>query len=220
MPKWVNAHRQSTLVELWAETGNKCLSGHPVCRDISHYLKPKRVDCVKVERIIQRDKDNCIVRDDSGNPQYIDKFSIVKDTVYELDTLHDSKQRQLIQDWIALDRADKAYLNRIISRMLHRIPESGSLKGTFNAISRDIYHSGQPQWYIETFGIDGLTFQPFARIRIASSFVRLHVSIDKPFRALSKNAKRRAMRYGKMPANVEDNVGHLCSLAVSRWLNK
>jgi hypothetical protein len=127
----------------------------------------------------------------------------------------------LIKDWVADDREAKAYLNRIISRSLHRIPEIGSLRGSFNAISRDIYFDRQPQYYLEALGISGLTFKPFAKIRIASSFTRLHVDIAEPLKAVSKNKRRKAIRYRQsLPVEIQKQVEAICNRAIAHYLSK
>jgi len=126
----------------------------------------------------------------------------------------------LIKDWVADDREAKAYLNRIISRMLHHIPEVGALRGQFNAISRDIYFDSQPQYYLESLGVSGLTFKPFAKIRIASSFARLHVDIAEPLKAVSKNKRRKAIRYGQtLPVEVQKQVEAICNRAIAHYLS-
>jgi hypothetical protein len=127
----------------------------------------------------------------------------------------------LINDWVADDREARAYLNRIMSRQLHRIPEIGTLRGSFNAISRDIYFESQPQYYIESLGISGITFKPFAKIRIASSFTRLHVDIAEPLKAVSKNKRRKAIRYGHaLPVEIQRQVEEICNRAIAHYLSK
>jgi hypothetical protein len=127
----------------------------------------------------------------------------------------------LIKDWVADDREARAYLNRIMSRQLHRIPEIGALRGSFNAISRDIYFESQPQYYIESLGISGITFKPFAKIRIASSFTRLHVDIAEPLKAVSKNKRRKAIRYGhSLPVEIQRQVEEICNRAIAHYLSK
>src|SRR4030042_603682 len=127
----------------------------------------------------------------------------------------------LIKDWVADDREARSYLNRIISRSLHRIPEVGALRGQFNAISRDIYFDSQPQYYLEALGISGLTFKPFAKIRIASSYARLHVDIAEPLKVVSKNKRRKAIRYGKdLPVEVQKQVESICNRAIAHYLSK
>jgi len=125
----------------------------------------------------------------------------------------------LIKDWIADDREARGYLLRLQRQALHRIPERGSLRGTFNAISRTIYHDNQPMFYVEEMGISGLTFRPFAKVRLASSYIRLHVDIGDVMKGLSKNRRRKAIRYSKaLPVEAQRQVDTLCSRAVADHL--
>ena len=127
----------------------------------------------------------------------------------------------VIKDWIQDDREARAYMLRLQRLALHRINERGSLRGTFNAISRDIYFDNQPQYQFEGIGISGLTFKPFAKVRLASSFVRLHVDIVGTLKGVSKNRKRKAVRYCKaLPVPVQREVERLCARAVINWLNR
>ena len=124
----------------------------------------------------------------------------------------------VIKDWIAEDREARSYLLRLQRQVLHRIPERGSLRGTFNAISRTIYHDNQPRYYLEGIGISGLTFIPFAKVRLASSFTRLHVDIGDILKGLSKNKRRKAVRYAKaLPVEAQREVERLCSRAVAHY---
>jgi len=193
MPNWATQARQAKLVELWATYGNKCLLGHSVCDNPEHYihLKPIRLTC----------------------------GDWIK--VPEVKRLYDLKESEVISDWVKDDRESKAYLNRIISRMLHRIPEVGSLRGRFNAISRDIFHDSQPQYYIESLGISGLTFKPFAKVRIASGYTRLFIDLKAPLASLSKNKRRKYLRYGKgIPLPVQREVEASCNRAIAHYLSK
>lgn len=129
--------------------------------------------------------------------------------------------RPIIKDWVSDDRQATAYLNKLLRNQLHRIPEIGSLRGQFNFVSREIYHDSQPQYYFEALGINGLNYKPFARIRIASAFTRLHVDISEPLNTISKHKRRKAIRYGKgLPIPIQRQVEELCNLAIARYLSK
>jgi hypothetical protein len=68
-------------------------------------------------------------------------------------------------------------------------------------------------------GIDSLTFKPFAKVRIASSIVALHVDISEALKPLSKCKKRKAIRYGKpLPNTIAEVVSESASRAVSKYL--
>lgn len=118
----------------------------------------------------------------------------------------------LIDDWIADDMAERWAEWQAEQRQLHRLPERGPVKGEFNAIGRDVFFGQQPQYYIDGLGVSGLTFRPFAKVRLASSYVVLFVDIADALKGASKNQRRKAIRYGKIPDRQE--LDRLCSLAV------
>lgn len=114
----------------------------------------------------------------------------------------------LIKDWQGYDREQrlselKAELEAIHRTNFRYIP----LAGKFSAVSKDIFFDGQPLFYIEGFGISGLTFKPFAKVRLASSFVVLWVELDKlAYVLISKNKKRKALRYHKRIEAIDRQV--------------
>ena len=124
----------------------------------------------------------------------------------------------LIRDWIADDREARHYAEALQRRALHRIPERGALRGTFSAISRDIYYDSQPDYFVEGIGVSGLTHRPFAKVRVPSSFVRLHVDITDAMRGMSKNKRRKAKRYANaLPVPVQREVERMCHEAVRHY---
>ncbi|MBA7482878.1 hypothetical protein ES707_18377 [subsurface metagenome] len=45
---------------------------------------------------------------------------------------------------------------------------------------------------------------PFVRVRLASSYIRLYVDLGEALRQVSKNKRRKAIRYGKaLPKSVK-----------------
>lgn len=216
--------RRRQLIELWLEYGNKCQLGHTACPEPSHYLYPipqsERVPIVSIQRCTDRNGNP--LNDSEGKPLFIEVYKY-KSQSYNLTgeaRLYERIETEVIQDWIREDREARAYQRRIERLTLHRIPERGKLRGTFNAISRDIYHDSQPVYYLETLGISGLTFKPFAKIRLASSIVRLHVDLAEPFKGLSKNKRRKAVRHGKtLPVPVQKAVELVCNRAIQHYLS-
>ena len=125
----------------------------------------------------------------------------------------------LIADWKADDISTRNYERKLIARRLHGLSECGSLRGTFNAIARTIYHDSQPLFELEALGINGLTFKPFAKVRIASSYVALHVDVSDTLKELSKSKRRKVIRYGKpMPAKVAEALTETVSKAIRDYL--
>lgn len=126
----------------------------------------------------------------------------------------------LIKDWKASDREQDTALWHDEQRRIHSLAERQyPLRGTFSAISKEIFFASQPQYYTLGLGISGLTFKPFALIRLASSFVCLFVDIGDSLKELSKNKRRKAIRYGKpLPLEYQNEINSLCRLAVRHYL--
>jgi hypothetical protein len=133
----------------------------------------------------------------------------------------EAKIKSLIAVWSADDRAQAQALWEVERRRLHSLGERRfPIRGEFNNIAQDIFYAEQPQSYFEGLGISALNFQPFAKVRIASSFMRLYVDIGEALKAVPKVRKRKAIRYGRaLPPMVQKRIGLLCSLAVKAYLN-
>jgi hypothetical protein len=128
---------------------------------------------------------------------------------------------KLIADWKVDDRQqDKADWQEERKR-LHSLGERHyPLRGQFSSIAKDIYFANQPLFYLLGLGISGLTFTPFAKVRLASSFVNLYVDLGDRLRGVSKNQRRKAIRYGKaLPLELQREVEQVIRLAVRHYLN-
>jgi hypothetical protein len=224
MPKWATNERQAQTLDLWAKYGNRCLLGHTACDDFQHYVyhRPKPLFGIKPKPIKCVDRYGNPILDTNGQPLWTVEYKAIPHWVTnpEVIRLYDLKLAEVIGDWIAEDKQAKAYERKAISRLLHTIPEVGALRGQFNAISRDIYHESQPIYFIECLGISGLTFNPFAKVRIASSYTRLLVDLKAPLTSVSKNRKRKFIRYGKgLPIEVQKDVELTCNRAIAHYLS-
>ena len=126
----------------------------------------------------------------------------------------------LISDWKADDREGRRLEFRLESIRLHSLAEpSQPLRGRFSAISKDIFRSNQPRYYIEGLGISGLTLQPFVKVRLSSTFMRLYVNLGEALRGVSKSRKRKAIRYGKpLPKTIEQAINELVRTSVLDYL--
>jgi len=126
----------------------------------------------------------------------------------------------LIQDWIADDKAQRQAEWQAERQLLHsqadrRYPASGQ----FNAVSKDIFFAIQPDYYLIGLGISGLTFKPFAKLRLPSSYLNLFVDLGDTLKGVSKSKRRKAIRYGKaLPIEIQEQVDRLCNLAVRLYL--
>ncbi len=128
----------------------------------------------------------------------------------------------LIDDWQAEDREATRLAWQAERKALHSLGEVSTIitGARFNAIGRDIFHDSQPLYYLEGIGIDGLKLQPFARVKLASSYMRLYVDLGTSLRGTSKNKRRKAIRYGKpLPKVIEARVAELVLQAVRNYLN-
>jgi len=124
----------------------------------------------------------------------------------------------LIADWKAEDRAQDLAEWQAEQRALHGLGERGRTKGEFNAIAKEIWFAQQPLHYIEGLGISGLTFRPFAKVRLASSYVVLFVDIADVLKGESKNKRRKAIRYGKpLPQEIQREIALECSKAIRHY---
>lgn len=126
----------------------------------------------------------------------------------------------LVKDWVQSDREQRNFEARAESRELHKLGEPKyPLRGTFSAISREIYGSNQPLFYIQGLGMSGVTLTPFAKIRISSSYLRLYVDMGDILRDVSKNKKRKAIRYGKpLPMSINERISLKIREAVKNYL--
>ncbi len=104
----------------------------------------------------------------------------------------------LIKDWKQLDTEESQADWKAERQALHFTGERRyPTRGQFSAISKDIFAEAQPLYYLDGQSISGLTFTPFVRVRIASSYIRLYVDLGEALRQVSKSKRRKAIRYGK-----------------------
>jgi hypothetical protein len=68
-------------------------------------------------------------------------------------------------------------------------------------------------------GINALTHQRVALIRVPSTFVHLFVDCSDTVQELSKNARRKMKRYGQVP-KLYKTIDDKCKQAVRDWYAK
>ncbi|MDP2729177.1 MAG: hypothetical protein Q8O55_01685 [Dehalococcoidales bacterium] len=129
-----------------------------------------------------------------------------------------------IERLIAIWKADDRELDTIVweaeRQALHALNEPRYREGRFGTISREIFYGSQPLFYIEALGMSGVKLQPFAKVRLPSSYLRLNVDLGDSLKGISKNKRRKAIRHGKpLPARTEAEVFKLVLLAVRHYLN-
>ncbi len=127
----------------------------------------------------------------------------------------------LIDDWKAEDREQTRLDWEAEHKAMHSLGEPRlPLTGRFNNISQVIFHDSQPLYYLEALGMSGVKLLPFARVRLASSYMRLYIDLGHSLRGISKNKRRKAIRYGKqLPKSIQARVAELVGLAVRDYLN-
>jgi len=81
--------------------------------------------------------------------------------------------------------------------------------GTIHSLSITLKH-----------GMDCLKLKPFAKVKLSSSYQHLYVDLGDSLRSVSKNRKRKAIRYNKpLPQSANDIVSKLIIEAVKDYLN-
>ena len=126
----------------------------------------------------------------------------------------------LIDDWQADDRAQALADWQAERKAIHALNEKRlPLRGRFNNISSTIWHESQPIYYLESIGMNGLTLKPFAKVKLSSSYQHLYIDLGDSLRCISKNKKRKAVRYHKpLPQSVDEIVAQLIMKAVKDYL--
>ena len=126
----------------------------------------------------------------------------------------------LIADWKAQDKQQDTAEWQEERKQLHSLAERHyPIKGEFSNIAKDIFFARQPLFYLLGLGVSGLTFKPFARVRLASSYVHLFVDLGDTLKGVSKAQRRKAIRYGKaLPVEKQQEIEQVCKLAVMDYL--
>jgi hypothetical protein len=127
---------------------------------------------------------------------------------------------RLINDWKADDRETNALVWKNERKIMHSTNEKTlPMRGRFNGVSIDIWHDSQPIYYLESIGMDGLKLKPFAKVKLSSSYQHLYIDLGDSLNTVSKNRKRKAIRYNKpLPQSANDIVSKLIIEAVKDYL--
>ena len=126
----------------------------------------------------------------------------------------------LIRDWKQIDRDDRQADWQAERKALHNLGEQHyPVLGRFNAISKEIFASNQPLYYLQGQSVSGLTLKPFVKVRLASSYVRLYIDLGEALREVSKSKRRKAIRYGKpLPQETQGIIRRKMLEAVRDYL--
>ena len=222
--KWATPNRQRYLVKLFVDYGNKCLLGHSVCNDIKHYIfsEPKTLEVAEPINMPCKDIEGNTLKDNEGNTITLLTYGIKKVFGYELKTarLYEFLSDRAIDNWKCDDKVQRLAEWQNERYWLHRTNDRRyPVSGQFSGLSRDIFFDSQPQYYIEALGISGLTFKPFCKVRLPSSYLHLYIELGDSLKQLSKNQRRKAVRYGKpIPTRQELAINDIVRLAVRHYL--
>lgn len=145
-----------------------------------------------------------IARDDKGN--------VVVQRLYD----------KIVADKVADYKAeDKALWHRERKEM-HDLGEPlRYYRGRWNAIAKDIYYTTQPTYVFKGLGVSAVTFKPIAKVRISSTYWYLYIDvpIQSAFKTVSKNARRKAIRYNVLKQGVSDKIDSIVNKTVSEYIN-
>ncbi len=223
LPKWSTPQRQAHLLELWAKYGNRCLLGHTACPIREHYIVTES----KVLLVPQAKTIPCVdasgnpIKDKNGNQLTITLYPLNKVIIERsrIDRLYDSKAEALIKYWQVDDRQQSRAEWFAELKALHDLGEQRyPILGRFNAIGKEIFFGSQPLYYIQGLGISGTTLKPFAKVRLPSSYMRLYVDLGDSLRGVSKNRRRKAIRYSKpLSQSIENRINQLVGKAVRHY---
>ncbi len=242
-PKWVTPERQACLVKLFADSQGFCVYGHKPCK--GQFIESKSVVCVW-GKICNNPNSNgwCRHTPETNKPHlpcevihitkklwkcaYGDypcytakeRIGVLGNRMFEADCQYQQYVNRLVKAWVSDDRAQTLAEYQAEYKARHgtndrRFP----LHGQFSGVSQDVFYDQQPEFFVEAIGVSGPTFKPFAKVRLASSFMRLHVDLNDTLKPISKNKKRKALRYGKVTSDIQAKVHDTCWLAVKHYLN-
>jgi len=172
-PKWATSERQTYLVRLFTESGNRCLQGHVYCPILEHYAHTERKlgTIAKAVDVRCEDGNGNVLKDKDGNELYL--------TVYQSQPIIEAKQTSVTQyellSEIAIDgwkedtRAQASLDWQAERKVMHSLGERRTpIRGQFSNISQDIWHDKQPMFYVECLGMSGITLTPFAKVKLSS----------------------------------------------------
>jgi len=249
-PKWVNPERQAQLVKLFLESNGFCVHGLTPCKGnwqreavtlCAHRL-PRRFECSKP----MPNGEPCRFKPYDGKPHLpcqvyvevkltwhceygdypcytaIPVMGELGNLEWQPEAQYTERIKALIREWANDSRSQAQAEWQAEQKALHALGERREpVRGRFNTISQDIFGSSQPLYYFEGLGVNGITFKPFAKVRVASTFVHLYIDLGDSLRGVSKNRRHKAVRYGKpLPKLIDSRIDDLCNLAVRDYLNR
>ncbi|HZA21238.1 MAG TPA: hypothetical protein VFA32_01285, partial [Dehalococcoidia bacterium] len=123
----------------------------------------------------------------------------------------------IIDSWKAEDRERRNYECKLEQQ---QILDStyGRYGTTFDPVARDVFVNSRPSYYLVGLGVNPFTYQRVALVRIPSTFIHLFVDVGTAVQDVSKNARCKALRHGKVRNGaLMAKIDELCKLAVEDW---
>ena len=236
-PKWLTNDRKQAMIRLFLEYPDNCLQGHYLCPIKEHYNLVEHRDytyAVRHDVAVKLKADNGD-KIDTIMPVYaidnsvkIDKYIDRQVLNLQADNisvthkqLHDVLINNAIEVWREDSRIDSIQEWQRDRRELHKLNErSFPIRGRFNNISSVIFHESQPLYYLDSIGMNGLTMQPYAKVKLASSKMYLFIELGNSLMNVSKHRRRKILRYGKLPKEAElELIDTKIKQAVRAYLN-
>ena len=231
-PKWSTPNRQVLLVKLFVDSGGFCIFGHTPCRGKWERTELPLCQWGRSCPNPIGDGQPCRYKPEAGKPQLpcevYHKVTLKWHCAYgeatcekPFDYHYHFVANRLVRQWSSDLRSEDNAVWQAERKAFHSLGERRlPIRGRFSNIGKDIFFDKQPLFYFEGLGISGLTLQPFAKVKIASSYFHLYIDLGDSLKATSKNKRRKAIRYGKpLPLEVEARVRKLVTLAVKDYLN-
>jgi hypothetical protein len=214
-PLWSTPQRRQHLVKLFHQYGNKCLRGHPVCRDTSHY------DTRDVKMVWESEEKWQEGRNEYGEPTGVyQRVRKSKKVPFYSEPyparLYNKVAEACIESWKAEDRERRSFEWKLEQQTLHD-GTYGKYGSTFDPVARDVFFSTRPEYYLVAMGVNAFSFDRVALIRIPSTSVHLFVDVGGAVQEVSKNARRKALRHRKLSGALKDKIDENCKAAVRAW---
>ena len=202
-PLWATPARQQRLVELFQKYGNRCLLGHYLCSEATHYYADAPYTPVRY-----------VVANDGGKLVPIgtipDRHCPQTESTPE--RLHEKRLKDTAATWQADDREERLAEKKRIEQPLPA-GEFGQWGSRFDPVQREVFTASRPEYYLLALTFDPVAQRRIAEVRIPSSHIHLLVTVPK---GVSAHKRRKLRREGKaVPA--APTVEETCTAAVKHY---
>ena len=127
--------------------------------------------------------------------------------------------KDLTADWRNFGKQTKLAMDDHERKLAHSLNEPRHIRrGRWGTISKEVFFDNQILYRVKDVGM-GLDGRPFAKIKMANSDMVLYVDLGDVLSTLSKNAKRKSVRYGKKTDSYSLAVSRACNKAVDHYLS-